>query len=112
MDYSFWRRQLDNSLAAKNGMSMNTVTVKKLRTGSQNVVHNIEEAKNEDANSSADYLLNYTFDLSLDDHMRTGSGNNDDYFIKAGENVLDELNETQDQVDNLLEELNELVNIN
>ena len=57
-----------------------------------------------------DYLLNYTFDLSLDDHLNGRSSSNHQPFNQAscsGENFLDELNETNDQVDNLLEELNE-----
>ena len=51
--------------------------------------------------------MNYTFDLSLDDHMQTAGQNR--FYDTANSNGFDELNETNDQVDNLLEELNDMV---
>ena len=65
----------------------------------------------EESTTNDEYCLNYTFDLSLDDHMR--AENNQSIDILTGDKHQDdgsneELNETHNQYDNLLDELNEL----
>ena len=81
---------------------MSTVKVRRVDEGSTN---KMEETKAETVQGNTDYLLNYTFDLSLDDHMRRGD---EKKFYGTGR-TFDDLDETNDQVDNLLTELSELV---
>ncbi len=63
-----------------------------------------------DAEMSNDYLLNYTFDLSLNDHL-SGKRVGDPKFYQASGSVNDfgDLDDTVDQVDNLLDELNQFM---
>ena len=62
LDYSIWRRHLEG--AAKDGPK-GTVRVSKV---------NAEDDHGQ--NTSQDFLLNYTFDLSLDNHMLGRAQNN------------------------------------
>ena len=96
---------------------MNTVKVKRVGGPNGNQIVT-EEAKQEeeadDAVSASDCLMNYTFDMSLDDHMRAGVGHGnhgDDVLFRASSagaglatiggqhnnlNILSELDETHD----------------
>lgn len=51
---------------------MNTVKVRRIRSNAKASAVIEEETKAADR-TSEDYLLNYTFDLSLDDHMRANN---------------------------------------
>ena len=55
LDYSIWRNRLE--VMAKDG-PQGSVRVSKVTTNGDQAV-----------NTSQDFLLNYTFDLSLDNHM-------------------------------------------
>ena len=50
---------------------MNTVKVRRIGSNAKAAAVVLEESKAVDKTS--DYLLNYTFDLSLDDHMRANN---------------------------------------
>ena len=80
---------------------MNTIKVRRIGSNAKAAAVVLEETKAVDKTN--DYLLNYSFDLSLDDHMRVNNQ------LEASGQKFEELNMTSDQVDNLLDELNELV---
>ena len=74
LDYSVWRRQLID-LEKKSNSSRDPLMsqVKVMRVGGDDAAVE-EEEKDPDQAAKQEFLLNYTFDMSLDDHMaRAGS---------------------------------------
>ena len=68
LDYSVWRNYLEKETSKRNGekdLLANTVKITKIGDGHSG--NKNEESKLDQGNT--DYLLNYTFDLSLDEHM-------------------------------------------
>jgi hypothetical protein len=65
-------------------------TVKVRRVLAQTSAIKNEETKNVEFLGNTDYLLNYTFDLSLDDHMRAGNNQ----FYDAGAEDFDDVLDT------------------
>ena len=130
MDYSVFRKNLvkqDRAFANSPRTTTNTLNIHncqqqplntvKVRRISANDGEELKQGGTQCAANSKqdqnDYLLNYTFDLSLDDHYRGDESKckyvNNSSGDKNSSLFGDELNETADQMDNLLEELNELV---
>ena len=80
LDYGTWHRQLIEQQLSRNQSEqvggvplVNTVKVRRIGSSAKAQAVIIEEEETKAVDKTNDYLLNYTFDLSLDDHMRANN---------------------------------------
>lgn len=121
LNYSTWVRNLSDQHRGNGNLPMGSFKIKRLAPSNKPSSEEKKSGENDqnakgdqilEMERSQDYLLNYTFDLSLDEHMQ-GSPDNPRGSLQARSNkislnhITDDLSETKDQFDILVEEFND-----